>query len=207
MAKLIDRVTKNESRRLALGVAKVACLALAGLSMACASSNAQAQLMRPSEPLVMGEPAWPADVVKDAERADRVCSTKETQLLFDYKDAQDEQQKFKTIMGSITGGIGTVGGAVGGVGGFVIDDPDTLKKLAGITGVVTAGLGAAVSVVGLIIKPGKDKEKNATQSLQTIEQKRVAARKVLKDKDPGSWSDAEKEAWSKAQKDLEAACK
>ena len=34
-----------------------------------------------------------------------------------------------------------------------------------------------------------------------------AAESALKDKDPASWSDSDKEAWAKATRDLEAECK
>ncbi|MDI1475301.1 hypothetical protein [Polyangium sp. y55x31] len=181
-------------------------VALVVMSIGC-TKNETTPLKRPSEPLVTGEPQWPEDVVRQAERADRVCSQRQAQLLFDYEEAKQDQQKFKTIMGSITGGVGTVGGAIGGVGAYVIDSPDTIKTVTGITGIVTAGLGAVGSVVTLVISPGESKMHASSASLASIEQKRAAARTALTQKDPSAWSDAEKEAWSKASKDLEAACK
>jgi len=155
----------------------------------------------------MGQPTWPEDVVRTAERVDRVCGSREAQLLYDYQEAKQDQEKFKTTMGSITGGVGTVGGAVGGIGAYVIDSPDTMKKVAGVTGIVTAGLGAVGSVVTLLVSPGASKMKSTSQSLTSIEEKRAAARAALGGKDPSTWSDAEKEAWTKAAKDLEASCK
>ncbi|MDI1445577.1 hypothetical protein [Polyangium sp. 6x1] len=182
-------------------------MALAAMSIGCSSSNATTPLKRPSAPLVTGEPQWPEDVVRQAERADRLCGQRQAELLYDYEEAKQDQQKFKTIMGSITGGVGTVGGAVGGVGAYVIDSPETIKKVTGITGIVTAGLGAVGSVVTLVISPGESKMHGASASFASIEQKRAAARTALTQKDPSAWSEADKEAWSKAAKDLEAACK
>ncbi|HVK67942.1 MAG TPA: hypothetical protein VM694_25955 [Polyangium sp.] len=182
-------------------------MALAAMSMGCSSTTATAPLKRPSEPLITGEPQWPEDVTRQAERADRVCGQRQAQLLYDYEEAKQDQQKFKTIMGSITGGVGTVGGAVGGVGAYVIDSPDTLKTVTGITGIVTAGLGAVGSIVTLVISPGESKMHGASTSFASIEQKRVAARTALTQKDPSAWSEEEKAAWDKAAKELEAACK
>jgi hypothetical protein len=164
-------------------------------------------VVRPSEPLVTDEGKLPEDVAKEAERADRICGSRETQLLFDYHEGKEEKEKFKTIMGSITGGVGTAGGAIGGIGAYVIDSPDTMKLVTGVTGFVTAGLGAVGSVVTLLVSPGQSKIDQSSQSLSTIEQKRTAARTALKGKDPSTWSDAEKEAWAKAAKELQAACK
>lgn len=162
--------------------------------------------MQRSEPLIAGEPAFPEDVARSAERADRVCGTREAQLLYDYQQAKEEQENFKTIMGSITGGVGTVGGVIGGIGTYAIDSPDTAKTVTGVTGFVTAGLGAIGSAVTLIVSPGKSKMKSSSESLASISKKRAEARAALK-KDPSSWSDADKEAWAKASKDLEEACK
>ncbi|MDI3290074.1 hypothetical protein [Polyangium sp. 15x6] len=188
------------------GAVSVMGMALAVMSIGCAK-NETTPLKRPSEPLITGEPQWPEDVTRQAERADRVCSQRQAQLLYDYEEAKQDQQKFKTIMGSITGGVGTVGGAVGGVGAYVIDSPETIKKVTGITGIVTAGLGAVGSVVTLVLSPGESKMHSASASIASIEQKRAAARTALTQKDPSTWSEEEKEAWSKAAKDLEAACK
>jgi phage shock protein PspC (stress-responsive transcriptional regulator) len=195
--------TEGVARRRSFGLARVIVVALAVTSTACAA----VPVKRPSEPLVTGEPKWPEEVVREAERADRVCGTREAQLLYDYHEGKEEQQSFKTMMGSITGGVGTVGGVVGGVGAYVIDSPDTVKTMTGITGFVTAGLGAAGSVITILVSPGKAKMDSSSQSLMTIGQKKDAARAALKDKDPSTWSDAEKEAWAKASKELEAACK
>jgi hypothetical protein len=174
------------------------------MSTACAASP---PVMRRSEPLVTGEPTWPEDVAREAERADRVCGTREAQLLYDYQQAKEEQENFKTIMGSITGGVGTVGGVIGGIGTYAIDSPDTAKTVTGVTGFVTAGLGAIGSVVTILVSPGASTMKSSSQSLSSITQKRAEARAALAKKDPSSWSDAEKEAWAKASKELEAACK
>jgi phage shock protein PspC (stress-responsive transcriptional regulator) len=196
--------TEKAARRRALGVARVAGLALAVTSTACASTT---PVMQRSEPLVAGEPTLPEEVARDAERADRVCGTREAQLLYDYQQAKEEQENFKTIMGSITGGVGTVGGVIGGIGTYAIDSPDTAKTVTGVTGFVTAGLGAVGSVVTIFVTPGASKMKSSQESLSSITKKRTEAREALKKKDPSSWSDAEKEAWAKAAKDLEAACK
>jgi hypothetical protein len=194
----------NAPRYSGFGLAGLAAVLLAMASTACSASL---PVKRPSEPLVAGEPAWPEDVTRQAERVDRMCGTRETQLVYDFQEAKQEQQKFKTVMGSITGGVGTVGGAIGGIGAFVIDSPDTMKTVTGITGMVSMGLGAVGSVVTLIVSPGAEKTERVSQSLATIEQKKAAARTALKGKDPSSWSDADKEAFAKAAKDLEAACK
>ena len=62
------------------GVVGVMSLVLAMASVGCAAAPAR----RPSEPLSSGQPTWPEDVVKEAERVDRVCGTRETRLLSDY---------------------------------------------------------------------------------------------------------------------------
>jgi len=204
MGKRIAHQKENAARGQRFGVAGVLGVLLAVTSIGCA---AELPLKRPSDPLTTGQSAWPEDVVREAERVDRVCGTREAQLLYDYHEGQEEQQKFKTIMGSITGGVGTAGGAVAGVGAYVIDSPDTMKTVTGVTGIVTAGLGAVGSVVTLVVSPGAAKVKNAKQSLASIDQKRATARAALKDKDPSAWSDAEREAWNKASKDLADACK
>lgn len=179
-----------------------ASLLLAAGSFGCATAT----IPRPGEPLVVGEPTWPEDVTRTATRSDRACSAREAQLRYDYKEGQDEAQKFKTALGSISGAVGTVGGAVGGVGAFVIDSPDTIKTVTGATGFITAGLGAVGSVLTAVYTPGKDKMEASMQSLAAIDQKKTAARAALA-KDPASWSDADREAWSKAARELDAACK
>jgi len=158
-------------------------------------------------PLITGEPQWPEEVTREASRADRICTQRQAALRFEQEQAKKEQEKFKTIMGSITGGIGTVGGGITGVGAYVIDSPDTMKTVSGITGIVTAGLGAVGSLVTLFVKPGDAKVKSTSESLLAIEQKKDAARTALTQKDPSTWSEEEKAAWAKAEKDLEDACK
>jgi hypothetical protein len=177
-----------------------------GVVLALASSAcAKAPMTRPSEPLSAAAVAWPDDIAKDAERVDRVCGARVTQLLADYQDGKQEQQDFKTLMGSITGGVGTVGGVIGGVGAYVIHSPSTMKTLTGVTGIVSAALGAVGAVVTLVVSPGAAKVKGATESLAAIEKKKKAARGALR-KHPGTWSSADKEAWGKAAKDLESSC-
>lgn len=170
---------------------------------ACAASPAK----RPSEPLITGQPTWPEDVVREAERAERICGARERRLLYEQQEGKQEQQNFKTLMGSITGAVGTAGGAVSGVGAYVIKSPDTAKMVTGVTGFVSAGLGAVGSLVTALVSPGAAKLQSSSQSLTLIDQKRTAALAALKEKDPSAWSDTEKEAWTKAAKDLEAACK
>jgi hypothetical protein len=168
--------------------------------------SAATPMKRPSEPLASGAPSWPDDVTREAERADRSCGAREAQLLYDFQEGKEEQQSFKTILGSITGGVGTVGGVVGGVGAVVIDDPDTVKTMTGVTGFISAGLGAAGSVVTAVVSPGEAKMKNSKVRLAAIDQKRAAARAALA-KDPATWSDADREAWTKTSSELEATCK
>jgi len=177
---------------------------VAGMSAGCSSA---VPIQRPSDPLVKGGPSLPEDIARRAERVDRVCGNREAQLLYDNREAKEQEQKFKTTLGSITGSVGTVGGAVGGIGAFVIDSPETIKKVTGITGLVSMGLGAVGTVVSLVVSPGADKVKSTSQSLASIEQKKNAARTALTAKDPATWSDAEKEAWEKTSKELEDACK
>ena len=170
----------------------------------CASTT---PLKRPSESLVKGEPSWPEEVTRLAERVDRRCGAREAQLLYDYHEAKEEQQRFKTIVGSITGAVGTAGGAISGVGAYAIKTPDTAKTVSGVSGIVTGGLGAIGTVITVVVSPGAAKMASATEALSTIEEKRATARAALEGKDPSSWSSDQKEAWSKAAKELEAACK
>jgi hypothetical protein len=176
------------------------------LSPALGAGCASAPLPRPSDPLVAGEPTWPEDVEKRAEHADRVCGTREAQLEFDYQAGKEEQNKFKTILGSITGAVGTAGGVAGGIGAFVIKDPDTVKTMTGVTGFVSGGLGAIGSLVTALVSPGAAKMKSSAQSLTTIEASKAKARAALQ-KDPAAWSDADREAFTKATTELESACK
>jgi hypothetical protein len=198
----VSRTKKAATSRLS-GILHLIGAGLAVMSVACAATPAK----KPNEPLITGEPSWPDDIKRQAERADRACAARESQLLAAQQEAKDEQQKFKTMLGSITGGVGTVGGVIGGVGAFAINSPDDVKTITGVTGFISGGLGAVGSVVTALYDPGADKIKSSTESLAAIQEKKAAARDLLKAKDPASWSDSEKEAWAKASKDLEAACK
>lgn len=188
------------SRR--FGFAGMAGILLAVTSTACASAPPR----RASEPLNSGQATWPEYVVKDADRVDRLCGTRESRLQSDLQEGKQEQDKFKTLIGSITGGVGTVGGAAGGVGAYVIKDQNTMKTMTGVTGIVSGSLGAVGTVVTIVVAPGKAKVEGATQGLANLDQKRAAAREVLK-KDPSTWTPADKEAWGKVTKELEATCK
>jgi hypothetical protein len=182
----------------------VATTTLLVSAVGCASTGGP--IKRPTEPLMSGEPAWPDDVKKEADQIDRTCGTREAQLLYDYQEGKEEQGGFKTIIGSITGGIGTAGGVAAGVGALVIKDPDAAKKMTGVTSFVTGGLGAIGSVITAVVSPGASKMKSSSDKLTTIDQKKEAARKELA-KDPGTWSDADKDAWKKTSGELDAACK
>lgn len=189
--------------RHSLGAPIMLAMSLALTSLACSSS------VPPKPPvaaLVEGEPTWPEDVMRDAERADRVCTKRVTALKFDQDQAKKKKEKFKTAMGSVTGAVGTAGGAIGAVGAFVIDSPDTMKQLTGVTGIVTAGLGAVGSVVTLIVSPGETELKATTAALEAIDKKRGEARDLLA-KDPNKWSEDDKAAWAKAQQELMDLCK
>lgn len=177
---------------------------LALAQVACAATPVRG----PSEPLgsAPAAPAWPDYVVKDTDRVDRVCGAREAKLQAELQEGKQEQDKFKTIIGSITGGVGTASGVVGGVGAYAISSQSTMKTLTGVTGFVGAGLGAVGTVITLLVAPGKAKVDGATQSLAALDQKRNAAREVLK-KDPRSWTAADKEAWGKAAQDLDATCR
>lgn len=202
MGSFVDPCTENDVRR-SRGLAWILAVGLAGGGAGCAAAPPP----KPSEPLTTGEPSWPESVTREAERAERICGARESKLLREQQEGKEEQQKFKTLMGSITGGVGTVGGVLGGVGSFVINSPDTVKTMTGVTGFVSAGLGAVGSVVTAVVSPGKEKLEASSKALATIDEKKAAARDVLTKKDPSMWSDAEKEAWSKASKELESACK
>lgn len=203
MITFVHDFTGDPARRRLFGLTKCVGVALALSQAACAATP----VTRASDPLVTGEPAWPEDVVRQAERADRACRTREAKLLADYQEGKEEQEKFKTLIGSITGAVGTAGGAITGVGAYVITNPEDLKTVSGVTGFVSGGLAAVGSVVTVVISPGKAKMESSTKSLSAIREKKTAAREALTDKDPSSWSDSEKEAWAKASKGLEEACK
>jgi hypothetical protein len=194
--------TQPTSRRL-FAVTGLVVVALATAATGCAS----VPVKRPGEPLVAGEPAWPEDVTRVAERVDRRCGARETQLLFDYHEAKGEKERFKTILGTITGGVSTVGGAISGVGAYTIKSPDTAKTVSGVSGIVTGALGAVGSVLTVVISPGAAQMASSSQALTSIDEKRAAAREAIKKKDPNLWSSEEKEAWLKSAKELEATCK
>lgn len=164
-----------------------------------------AKVKPPSAPLSAGETTWPEDVADEAAKADRLCTSKETKLLFQYQEGKEQQEGFKTALGSVTGGVGTAGGVITGVGAFVIDDADTKETMTGVTGFVSAGLGAVGSIVTAVVSPGKSKMTDSAAGLDDIDKKKEKARAALT-KDPAAWSDADKEAWAAAVKDLEAAC-
>lgn len=174
---------------------------LAAFASGCASAKVKA----PSAPLSMGEAPWPEEVADEAERADRLCGSKESKLLFAYQEGKEQQEGFKTALGSVTGGVGTVGGVITGVGAFAIDDQDTKETMTGVTGFVSAGLGAIGSIITAVVSPGKSKMQESATSLEDIDKKKEKARAALT-RDPASWTDADKEAWATAVKDLEAAC-
>lgn len=160
----------------------------------------------PSAPLSLGgETSWPEEVADEAAKADRLCTSKESKLLFQYQEGKEQQEGFKTALGSVTGGVGTAGGVITGVGAFAIDDQDTKETMTGVTGFVSAGLGAVGSIITAVVSPGKSKMTESATSLADIDKKKERARAALT-KDPASWSDADKESWSTAVKDLEAAC-
>lgn len=179
-------------------------VALAMSGLACSSSVPPKP---PVGPLVQGEPTWPEDVMREAERSDRICGKRVTMLKFDQDQAKKQKEKFKTAMGSVTGAVGTAGGALTGIGSFVIDSPDTMKQLTSIAGLATAGLGAVGSVVTLVVSPGEAVLKSTQESLDAIEKKREAARDLLTKKDPNSWTAEDKAAWAKLQQELADACK
>lgn len=179
----------------------VVALMVGALGGGCAS----AKVKPPSAPLSMGDASMPEDVADEAAKADRLCGSKESKLLFAYQEGKEQQEGFKTVLGSVTGGVGTAGGVATGVGAFVIDDQDTKETMTGVTGFVTAGLGAVGSIITAVVSPGKSKMQDSATSLEDIDKKKEKARAALT-KDPASWSDADKEAWATAVKDLEAAC-
>lgn len=181
-----------------LGALALSAVALS--SVGCASAKPKP----PSAPL-SSEAAWPEEIADEAAKADRLCSSKESKLLFDYQEGKEQQEGFKTILGSITGGVGTAGGVITGVGAFVIDDQQTKETMTGVTGFVSAGLGAVGSIITAVVSPGKSKMTESATSLDDIDKKKEKARATLS-KDPATWTDDEKAAWSSAVKDLEAAC-
>ena len=157
-------------------------------------------IRRPTPPLPMVVDA-PEEVQDDAERVDRLCSAKEAQLVFDYQEGKEEQESFKTIMGSVTGSVGTAGGVIGGVGAFVASDDD-VKTITGVTGFVSAGLGAVGAVVTGVVTPGKEKMEGAQLKLAAIEERKSAARAALESK---RWGEEGGDA-KRALADLEQAC-
>jgi hypothetical protein len=200
--RISDR-TDNPARYRLSSFVKTMSVVLAVTSTACAATPVK----RPSEPLIKGEPTWPEEVMRAAERADRVCRAREDRLHADYQEGKEEKEKFKTVLGSITGAVGTAGGVITGVGAYVISSPDTAKTVTGVTGFVSGGLAAVGSVVTLVLSPGEGKMKSASEALAAIDEKRAAAHAALDGKDPSAWSDTEKAAWAKAVKELETQCK
>src|SRR5262245_15729146 len=110
---IIDSGTGKRARHTLIGCAKLASITLLLSTVGC---GAAVPVKRPSDPLVATDSKLPEDVSRQAERADRACGTKEAQLLFDLQEGKKEQESFKTVMGSITGGVGTAGGAAAGIG-------------------------------------------------------------------------------------------
>lgn len=200
---MTDRLSSG-SRGRSLGMALVFAMFLATNSLACSSSKTPPK--PPTGPLVQGEPTWPEEITRQAEKSDRVCNKRVTTLQFELEQAKKEKEKFKTAMGSVSGAVGTVGGTVSTVGAFVLEPAD-MKQLTTITGIATAGLGAAGSVVTLLVSPGESKLKSLTASLDAIDKKRGEARDLLTKKDPSSWTEEDKTAWAKAQQDLADLCK
>lgn len=194
----------NDIRRRSLGTAIMMAITLSMMSLACSSSVPPKP---PAGPLVQGEPTWPDDIMREAERSDRICNKRVTVLQFEQDQAKKKKEKFKTAMGSVTGAVGTAGGAIGGIGAFVIDSPDTIKMLSGVTGIVTAGLGAVGSVVTLVVSPGEEQLKSTTASLEAIDKKRDVGRNLLTNKDPSKWTEEDKAAWAKIQQELADLCK
>src|SRR5688572_17535326 len=96
----------NAPRNPSIVVTSIASIALAATSIACSSSVSSKP---PSGPLIAAEATWPEDVTREAERADRLCSQRQTALRFGQDQAKQKKDKFKTAMGGITGGVGTVG--------------------------------------------------------------------------------------------------
>lgn len=99
-------------------------IAAPALSAGCSTPPART----PATPLVTGEPAWPEDVARDAARLDRLCQAREAKLQAEYREGKEEQEGFKTLMGSISGAVGTAGGVVTGVGSYVIDSPTPRRR-------------------------------------------------------------------------------
>jgi hypothetical protein len=175
MTLLVPGCAEETARRRLFGFGRLLGVSLALSQAACAATP----ITRVSDPLVSGEATWPEGVTKEAERADRVCRTREAKLLADYQAGKEEQQKFKTILGSITGAVGTAGGVIAGVGAYVIDSPDTSKTVSGVTGFVSGGLGAVGSVVTLVVNPGASQMESSSKALSGIQEKKTAARKSL----------------------------
>lgn len=152
-------------------------------------------LSRPGAPLA--GPGLADDRRPEAERLDAACSRAETDLAFAYQEGKDEQDQFKTILGSITGSVTTAGGIAGAVGGLVASKDD-VSLITGITGFVSGGLGAVGTIVTSVYVPGKDKMDAAAERQARIEKARGEAQKAAADGDP--------EAWDRAAKELAAAC-
>lgn len=183
------------TRRLAFVFVSVGALGAVG----CAPEP----IARPASPISAGAGA-PEDIRDEAEDLDRMCSGKEAQLVFSYQEGKEEQEEFKTIIGSITGGVGTAGGIAAGVGGIVAD-PDDVETITAVSGFITAGLGAIGGIVGGVVTPGKEKMETSQASMAGVQAKKENARKLLAKS--GEWTDEDRAAWAKAKAELEEACK
>ncbi|NUP10829.1 MAG: hypothetical protein HOW73_32700 [Polyangiaceae bacterium] len=170
-----------------------------GFAIGCAPPP----ISRPSAPLTAGA-GVPDDVQEEADDIDRICSQREGQLVFDYQKGKEDQEEFKTILGSVTGGVGTAGGVAGGVGAFVAKEED-VKTITGVSGFITAGLGAVGGIVTAVVTPGKEQMETSQAALVAIEEKKKKARAALEGKE--SFGDEEKAKWSEARAELEKVCK
>ncbi|MFO0552693.1 MAG: hypothetical protein U0271_30155 [Polyangiaceae bacterium] len=152
-------------------------------------------LSHPGAPLAA--PGLPDDRRGEAERLDAACARTETDLAFTYQEGKEEQDQFKTILGSITGSVTTAGGIAAAIGGLVASKDD-VSLITGVTGFVSGGLGAIGTVVTSVYVPGKDKMDGAAERQARIEKARADAAKAASADDP--------EAWDRAAKELAAAC-
>jgi hypothetical protein len=200
---MTDRLSSG-SRERSLGMVFVLAMFLPLTALACSSNKTPPK--PPTGALVQGEPTWPEEITREAERSDRICNKRVTTLQFEQEQAKKEKEKFKTAIASVSGAVGTAGGTVSTVGAFVLEPAD-MKQLTVITGLATAGLGAAGTVVTLLVSPGEDKLKSMTASLDAIDKKRGQARELLTKKDPSTWTEEDKTAWAKVQQELADLCK
>jgi hypothetical protein len=185
-----------------LSAPRIALAVVSLTSIGCAA----APLPRPLPPLV-GDDAesLPQELRTDAERADRICQSKEATLAYDYREAKKEDEVVKTALGSVTGGIGAVGGVIGGVGALVLD-PNDIKAMTSVTGFISAGLGAVGGVVAGVVQPGKAKQQKSAEGLIRIDKAKKEAKAAL-EKKPETWGDGEKKTWKEKLEALTQACK